>query len=227
MAMNFFRLASPLAALLLIASASCVRVDDEAPYGQGILWQVERDGTAPSYVFGTMHSSDPRALALAGEVEGVLREARVTIFESLPGGDDWTAAMASFRLAGLLPDGQRLERLIGPELFEKAASAAGQHGFDRNDVQRLRPWAVAMLLLPPSTAQTGEGLPHFLDLALMSLAESESKPLYGLEDIGDYFRLYGDIPLDVEIASCKTSLKRGRARTEIEPQTPIDLFVSI
>ena len=34
------------------------------PYGSGLLWQVERDGAVPSYVYGTVHVADERVLDL-------------------------------------------------------------------------------------------------------------------------------------------------------------------
>lgn len=224
--MAFLRPASSLAALLLVVAPSFARASEPPIHGYGIFWRVERDGTDPSYVFGTLHSSDPRVLALADKVEDPLDRAEVAIFEMLPGDDDRAAAVASFRLAGLLPEGQRLEQLVGPELFEKAASAARQHGFDRNDVQRLRPWAVAMLLLPPSTADADDGLPHVLDVALMSLAENEGKPLYGLEDIGDFVRLYGNMPLDVEIALLQDVLEE-RTGKDRDRAPDVDGFICL
>src|SRR3546814_11209737 len=36
----------------------------DIPHGQGRIWQVERPGGLPSYVFGTMHATDPRVFEL-------------------------------------------------------------------------------------------------------------------------------------------------------------------
>ena len=35
-----------------------------APYSRGLLFRLDRPGVAPSYVFGTLHSNDPRVVGL-------------------------------------------------------------------------------------------------------------------------------------------------------------------
>ena len=53
-----------IAAGLDLAAARAARAD-ELTDGQGLLWRVERDGLAPSYLFGTIHSTDDGAAAIA------------------------------------------------------------------------------------------------------------------------------------------------------------------
>jgi uncharacterized protein len=38
---------------------------DDLVNGEGLLWRVEKPGLAPSYVYGTIHSSNTTAVALA------------------------------------------------------------------------------------------------------------------------------------------------------------------
>ncbi|WP_367717482.1 TraB/GumN family protein [Nitratireductor sp. GISD-1A_MAKvit] len=48
----------------------------ETPNGKGLLWRVEKEGVAPSYLFGTMHLSDPRVVAIPARARQAFDEAR-------------------------------------------------------------------------------------------------------------------------------------------------------
>jgi hypothetical protein len=39
------------------------------PNGEGILWKIEKDGAKPSWLFGTIHMTDPRVTNLDAEAE--------------------------------------------------------------------------------------------------------------------------------------------------------------
>jgi uncharacterized protein YbaP (TraB family) len=49
-----------LASLCIAVTASPVWTAERMLNGRGLLWKVEREGTQPSWVFGTMHVSDER-----------------------------------------------------------------------------------------------------------------------------------------------------------------------
>jgi len=47
-----------------LAAAEAARADDLVN-GDGLLWRIEKPGLAPSYLFGTIHSTDESALEVA------------------------------------------------------------------------------------------------------------------------------------------------------------------
>ena len=47
-----------------LAAAEAARADDLVN-GDGLLWRIEKPGLAPSYLFGTIHSTDEFALEVA------------------------------------------------------------------------------------------------------------------------------------------------------------------
>ena len=62
---RFSSLASLLLGLLLLLVALPAKAVDaagELRYGQGLLWRIDTPGIAPSYLYGTMHSTDPAIL---------------------------------------------------------------------------------------------------------------------------------------------------------------------
>src|SRR5690606_6794401 len=53
----------------------------ELPFGAGLLWQIEKDGQQPSYVFGTMHVPDPEFLDLPLPVQAAFDLSRHVALE--------------------------------------------------------------------------------------------------------------------------------------------------
>src|ERR1700722_8128602 len=54
---------------------------DEQVNGEGLLWRVEKPGLAPSYLYGTIHSTNAAAISLAGEAIAYLDGAKVVATE--------------------------------------------------------------------------------------------------------------------------------------------------
>ena len=125
------------AALLWLTPAAA----GEIPYGQGLLWRVERDGGGPaSYVFGSFHSTDARLRKLAPAVDQAFSQARVAVFELIDS-DESTAKMAR---ALPLPVGSRLEDILGPERFQRTVAAVAPLGVPAEGLQNLKPWALSL-----------------------------------------------------------------------------------
>src|SRR3546814_9161891 len=71
------------AAVLVLAVALPTARAEEMPYGQGLLWRVQKDGGPASYVLGTIHSTDPRLRRLSPEIGRAIANSRVMAFELL------------------------------------------------------------------------------------------------------------------------------------------------
>ena len=48
---------------------------------QGLLWRIDKSGVAPSYLYGTVHSTDERAVALARQAADYIKGAKVVATE--------------------------------------------------------------------------------------------------------------------------------------------------
>src|SRR5438552_884711 len=51
------------------------------PFAQGLLWRLDKPGVPTSWVFGTLHSNDPRVTALPGPVAHAFARARTFAME--------------------------------------------------------------------------------------------------------------------------------------------------
>ena len=63
-----------------LREARLKRADDLVD-AEGLLWRVEREGLAPSYLFGTIHSTDESAVALARKAAEFVVSAKVVATE--------------------------------------------------------------------------------------------------------------------------------------------------
>src|SRR3546814_10045460 len=115
------------------------------PYGQGLLWRVERDGGPASYVLGTIHATDARLRRLPPEIDRAIDASRVMAFELIEGPE----GAAKLNQAMLLPPGRQLEDILGTPLFRRPLDALAPLGVPAAALQGLKPWAPCISLVFP------------------------------------------------------------------------------
>src|SRR5690606_17387320 len=52
------------------------------PNGSGLLWKIEKEGIAPSYLFGTMHMTDPRVTSLTSDAQSAFDSSSTVVIET-------------------------------------------------------------------------------------------------------------------------------------------------
>jgi uncharacterized protein YbaP (TraB family) len=174
--------ASGAEALVCLPVARVPIASEPIPYGDGLLWKVEREGVAASYLFGTIHVSDPRVLEIPVAVESALRSSRLFVMEALFEPD----AVARFAGSMHFSDGTRLEDLAGRPLADRAQSLLLRFNVPAEAARSLKPWAAFLTLnQPPADG----GLP--LDLLLMLRAREYGLPVEGLETLEEQAQAFG------------------------------------
>jgi uncharacterized protein YbaP (TraB family) len=168
------------------------------PYGQGLLFELEPpDGGPPSFLFGTIHSEDPRVLRLPEAVLTALEAADTLVLEVVPDAAALEAAAASMRLS----DGTRLSELVTPELYRDCLAAAASRGLPEAVLEGLKPWAVMTVISTPQ-ARTGE----FLDRHLYNLAHARGTPTIGLETTAEQLSLFEQFTLAEQLALLRAAI---------------------
>ncbi|MCG3201131.1 MAG: hypothetical protein NFCOHLIN_00993 [Gammaproteobacteria bacterium] len=147
---------------------------EPAAFGEGLLWRIEREGVAASYLFGTIHVGDPRVLDIPVAVTSALRASRLFVMEALFEPD----AVARFAGSMYFDDGTRLEDLAGRPLAERTQSLLLRFNVSAEAARSLKPWAAFLSLSQP---QADSGLP--LDLLLMQRARENGLRVEGLETL--------------------------------------------
>ena len=194
-------IAAPLAILLLVTLPLVSSATTPVPNGRGLLWQVEAEGRAPSFLLGTMHSSDPSILDLPAPVAEAFGSARSLTLELLI--DE--AVRAEIGRAMLLSDGRTLSQILGPARFGAVAKVGQHYGWPAAVVELMKPWAVMTVFgMPPAelARQSAGNLP--LDQMLQQQAEARSLPLYQLESPDEQFAIFDEMPEADQIAFLDT-----------------------
>ena len=74
----------------------------ETPNGSGLLWRVEKEGVEPSYLFGTMHMSDPRVVTLTEDAQAAFDASERVVIETTDILDQSKMAAAMFKRPELM-----------------------------------------------------------------------------------------------------------------------------
>ena len=160
-------------------------------YSNSLLWKISKSGQQPSYVFGTIHVSDPKIAALPVPVSDALNSARVFVMEALPEHDE------SMKLSRMMyfDDGKKLRDYLDEELFNRATNILDTYRVSSKAVAFMKPWAAFIIMSYP----LGEGMP--LDLQLLDTARRNGADTRGLETLSEQGLVFSsmDIPSQVRL----------------------------
>ncbi|MGB5537896.1 MAG: TraB/GumN family protein [Thiogranum sp.] len=182
-------------ALTCLAGAFAAAAADS--FDSGLLWRVERAGVTSSYLYGTMHSDDPSVVKLPKPVQRAFDQAQSVTLEVVldPG------SLLTMTSALLMTDGNTLESLIGPGLYERTVAVMLTRGMPEMLVANMKPWAVAVILMTPPG---NNGL--VLDHVLYQSAVAAGKKVHGLETVAEQMGLFDDLSRKDQIALLEDTL---------------------
>ena len=168
-----------LTALLFFMLVATPRAATDKEYG--LLWEVSKAGAEPAYLFGTIHSEDPDVLQLAQPVQQAFAKSQTVVLEMLL---DLDATRYS-STAMLLLEGRTLSDMIGQPLFRQVATAMQSRGITTTILERMQPWAAAVVLSMPAP-ETGQ----VLDAMLYQQAVQQDKNVHGLETVQEQLAVF-------------------------------------
>lgn len=180
--------------------------------GNSIFWLISGDGKADSWLFGTMHSPDPRIARLPDRVKNAFADATTVLVESVDAMDSekMARAMVALRRYTMLQDGTTLESLLGAENAGRLREALAARNIPWQVANRLQPWMVAAAISVPVcdliAKQEGEPV---LDTALVELALQTGKTVVGLETIEEQFAAVGGVERSFHIEALEDMLLLG------------------
>lgn len=166
----------------------------------GLLWKIERPGTAPSYVFGTIHSEDPRVTRLPDPVNLAFNQSKSFALEILLN----RQASKAVTHAMYFKDGRNLRQVAGEALFQQSAKALLDRGMTSEHVLLMKPWSVVTLLSMPEP-KTG----HFLDALLYQRAIESGKIVMGLESMEEQVRVFDGMDDAAQVALLRDTLRNS------------------
>ena len=169
-----------------LAAAQSARADD-LMNGDGLMWRIEKPGLAPSYLFGTIHSTDESALEVAGRAAQFIKGSRVVATEL--GGPMDSIQKANITAATLAKaldrDHDTFEGAIAPEDRQRVEKFVARVGYPVEFAHHLKPWFLAILTAIPACEADREALnlPE-VDQFIAQTAKDEGVKVIGLETPG-------------------------------------------
>lgn len=187
-------------------------------FGQGLLWEVSREGVPPSYVFGTIHVAERHVSEQLDKVRVVLAESEVFVMEAIPEPDD----IALMRRMMFFDDGAELQDVISAHLFAETLSVLRAYHLTENDVATMKPWAAYLTMSYP--AEMG----IVLDQQLLHLARTGEASTRGLESMEELGGLFNSLSLADQVrlltdAVCHREILEGDFAKMISLYTQGDL----
>ena len=194
--------------------------------GEGRLWKIEKAGLKPSYLFGTMHMTDPRVIDLTPEAQKAYDGADTVVIETTEILDEKKASMALLAKPDLMmfTDATTLSSLVDPKdlpVFEKGMA---DRGMPLAAINKMKPWMIMGIVALPACemARKKSGAP-FLDIKLAKDAEGSGKKIEGLETMLEQVNAINSLPNEMSVKNLVETIKLG-SKIEDVMETMIVLY---
>ena len=189
-------------------------IASKLPNREGRLWRVSRGNEPPSYIFGTLHLSDPRLTALAGMLVERIRKASILVIEttevsSLGVGRTNARSREQFRESLQAPRSRRPGTLLDPEDHESLVALARDRGLPPSAARKWKASALALLLDQPRCAAAAAEKQPYLDALVAQTARSAGVEIVGLETLAEQFGIFDGLPAETERALLMSVLRQA------------------
>lgn len=194
--------------------------------GEGLLWKIEREGVAPSFLFGTMHVTDPRVLELPAPASEALDQADRLVIETTDAlsQDRMMAVLAARPDLMMFTDATTLTALLSPEDKKTVEDGLQARGITLASVNKMKPWMLAAMLAssPCELARQAKGA-VVLDATLAARASAANKEVLGLETGIEQLDAMAKLPMDFHVRSLVDTLALGDGINDVN-ETMIALY---
>jgi uncharacterized protein len=202
---------------------------DAVENGKGVLWKIEHKGSPDhpvSYLFGTIHVTDDRVIAMSPAIIKAMNATRRIALEVEDVSPSrMLEALGSFGGKVLLPEGESLEKLLSPADAKKLGLMLHATGVPADVAMRLQPW-LAYLMMSYSDCErsriTGGKLP--LDGEIARIGEERGVGVIGLETVETQFLALSEVPAADQLAILKSGLAMRDRVTDLT-ETMIQLYL--
>jgi len=182
-------------ALVLAPGLACAQV----------FWSVSDGQGRQNWLLGTMHSEDPRLLEWPRPLMDALTQADRIALELVP-----DAGMLTRLQEAMVAREQRLDEVLDPKLYQRVASLlTSKYGLTETAVERLKPWAAALILAtrPPETGM-------YMDLMLSWRAQGAGLEVAALETVDEQVEFLAGLPLADQISLIRQAVDERPAQED-------------
>ncbi len=215
--------AALLGLALLPARAGSAPGDAGETITRPFLWRIDRAGSAPSWIFGTIHLPRPGLTALNPAIDDALDSA-AAVFTEIPN-DPATLLSVAPRM--LLPAGQTLQKQLPPEVLAdvRGELAHAAPGVPLEALQRFKPWALCVSLVMLGDQQRYPAQ-MAMDTLIYQRAVQAGREVAGLETIEDQLGIFDDLTAADQVGFLRDTIQQLRALRRTG-ETPADVLVRL
>ena len=180
--------------------------------GSARFWKIEKEGMPTSWLFGTMHFSDPRVVNIPDVVEQAFNSSSTVVIENTQVLDPkaLAAAMVEVRSLMFFTDGSTLEQRYGEETIQLLKARLQGREIPYFLGKRMQPWVLATaIVMPMCEIERKNRKEKVLDYVLGTRALSEGKTLIGLESVKEQIGAMAGLTLEFHLKSLEETLKLG------------------
>jgi len=195
--------------------------------GSHLLWRIEKPGAEPSYLFGTMHMTDPRVVSLPPQAQRAFDAADTVIIETTDILDQKRvmAAFAERPELTMFTDGESLESLLAEDEIATLREGLARRGIPFDSVRLMKPWMLSALVALPACEMSRKAAGAVvLDQKLAEDAKAAGKAVDGLETINDQLGAMASLPIEFHTRSLVETLKLGNRMDDVM-ETMIALYL--
>jgi uncharacterized protein YbaP (TraB family) len=182
------------------------------PNGKGLLWKIEIGQAPPSYLFGTMHVTDPRVTTLPAKAARAFESAGTVVIETTEILDQASLMGTLARHPDLMmfTDDTTLSGLLASQDRERLEQKLAERGIPLAAVEKMKPWLISAMVALPACEwrRKQQGLP-VLDVRLAEDARAAGKKLEGLETVADQMQAMASLPMELHLHGLADTLRLG------------------
>ena len=180
--------------------------------GSSRFWKIEKAGLPVSWLFGTMHFSDPRVVIIPDVVEQAFAGSNAVVIENTQvlNPEALAAAMVEVRSLMFFTDGSTLEARYGKETIRLLKARLKGREIPYFLGKRMQPWVLATaIVMPMCEIERKNRKQKVLDYVLGLRALGEGKTLIGLESVKEQISAMSGLSLEFHLKSLEETLKLG------------------
>ena len=195
---------------------------DAIPNSTGLFWKIERDGTSPSWLLGTMHVPDPEVTAFRPAIVEAFERSDVLVLELAEEFSRAKIALAKKLLPfAQLPEGESFDADFTKEQKDAIGKMTAALGMPYFLARKMKPWFLVVTLAVPPCVQAamlrGE---QGIDATLQQDALAAGKRLAGLETIDEQIAALASLETAIGAAELLETVELGADRNA-------DLFATL
>lgn len=188
------------------------------PNHEGLFWKVHKDGVAPSYLYGTMHVTDPRILNMSSDLRRAIKAADIVVIETLDILDPVKAQGTILMNPDLtmFTDGSLVTTRMSDEdrlFFEQELQ---RRGIALAMVSRMKPWLLfGMLGVSECEMARKMSGTDVLDVKIVKRAQETGKDIQGLETMLEQISVMAALPIEFQTKGLIETLRMGDMMTDV------------